>query len=150
MKPQFEVPIILQPFINSILADTEKQLQELLRVPVKLNMVINEADVIMNHLYINEMVCDQFALPYTILASKAKPMNVVTARHIYCYLCRRYLNMSFAAIAKTVNRDHATVMYAVSAVGDYIRHKDAYVYSNVTPLIEKIQMLANEKIQVEA
>jgi chromosomal replication initiation ATPase DnaA len=150
MKPQFEVPIILQPFINSILADTEKQLQELLRVPVKLNMVINEADVIMNHLCINEMVCDQFALPYTALASKLRTVNISTARHIYCYLCRRYLKMSFNTIGKTINKDHASVMYAVSAISDYIVHKDAYVHSNITPLIEKIQMLLNEKIQVEA
>lgn len=139
-------PAILQPFIASILLETEKKLEELLRFPVRLSMVVSNTDAVYNYVTVKEMVCYQFGVPVEKLGSKAKPTNLSTARHIYCYLCRHYLKMTYESIGDTINRDYTTVLHSVQMVKDYMACNDSYLLKNITPLITQIENALHEKI----
>jgi len=47
---------------------------------------------------------------------------VATARHVTCYLARRYTAYSLPEIGRAVGRDHSTVLYSVNRIARQIDH----------------------------
>lgn len=46
--------------------------------------------------------------------------HICTARFIYCYMIHKYANMSTNQIGKLINRNHASVLYAIDRVGQWL------------------------------
>ena len=54
-----------------------------------------------------------------MLRSKSRKRVYAYPRNIYAYLCRRHTHAALEKIAKTINRSHATVVYA----SELVEHK---------------------------
>jgi chromosomal replication initiator protein len=62
---------------------------------------------------IQKAVCGHLGISAAELNSKRRTQNVVTARHVAMYLCRKLVSASYPEIgSKFGNRDHTTVMHA--------------------------------------
>lgn len=64
-----------------------------------------------------ELVAQVHGLEPEILSGKSRKKIHTGPRNLAMYLCRRHTDASYAAIGKTFNRDHATVMYGVDQIG---------------------------------
>ncbi len=56
------------------------------------------------------------------IATRSRKQHFAFARMIFCKLARKYTNESLAQIGKTINRDHATVLYCVKELDNVIPH----------------------------
>lgn len=66
---------------------------------------------------IKKCVANYYGLKISQLSSSNRTKNLVMARHIAMYLCRKHLDVSFAVIGKEFgNRDHSTVVSAYDKI----------------------------------
>src|SRR5665647_1419424 len=75
-------------------------------------------------------VSKYFSIPINVLIGNKRSQYIARARHIAMYLCRDLTSDSLPAIGKYVgNRDHATVIYAVTKISELIS-KESDVYKH--------------------
>jgi chromosomal replication initiator protein len=65
---------------------------------------------------IRDLVARLYGLEPQVLTGKTRRKAVTRPRNLALYLCRRHTEASYAAIGRTFNRDHSTVMYGVEQV----------------------------------
>ena len=143
----FETSPRLQPLILDIIRTAEKELMDIMRVPVKLDMQV--MDKVLNHLYIKELVCHQFGIAPELLEKKCRKEHLVAARQIHCYLCSQYCKMNYGEIGATIKRDRTTAMHGEATIKGYIKVNDSYIQLNLQPILAQLNKLNDEKIQVE-
>jgi chromosomal replication initiation ATPase DnaA len=54
------------------------------------------------------------------IATRSRKQQYSFARMVYCKLARKYTNESLAQIGKSINRDHATILYCVKEADNVI------------------------------
>jgi hypothetical protein len=54
-----------------------------------------------------------------IISSK-RHREIVTARALFCYICRNHLKKPFAHIGRFINRDHSTIIHLVNNYDSYL------------------------------
>ncbi|MDL2231675.1 chromosomal replication initiator protein DnaA, partial [Porphyromonadaceae bacterium OttesenSCG-928-L07] len=70
---------------------------------------------------IQEVVCDYFHIEPSMLQEKTRKREIVQARYLAMYFCKKYTKSSLAFIGNQIgNKDHATVLYACKVVSDMI------------------------------
>ena len=70
---------------------------------------------------IQNTVSDYFKIDLKDIHSKSRKQEIVKARQIAMFLCKKHTNYSFAHIGKIVGtRDHATVLHACRTIQDLI------------------------------
>lgn len=67
-------------------------------------------------------VCQTFNLTPDEIQSQNRKQELIFARHMFCYLCRKHLQMSLADIGRILMRDHSTIINAVSKASDLIEY----------------------------
>ena len=83
-----------------------------------------------------------FSIPVAILISSKRSQYVAHARQIAMYLCREHTSDSLPAIGRAFgNRDHTTVMYAVSKIGELIS-RETEVYKHVQEITNRVKSLS--------
>ena len=65
---------------------------------------------------IQKVVADHYDIRLTELTGSRRPKNIAVPRQIAMYLSRRLTTLSSPAIAERFNRNHATILHAVTAV----------------------------------
>lgn len=65
---------------------------------------------------IQKSVAEHFDLRVADIVGNRRPANIATPRQVAMYLCRTLTDFSSPTIAESFNRNHATVLHAVSAV----------------------------------
>lgn len=65
---------------------------------------------------IRDRVAKTYAMTTEIISGKGRAKAVTKPRNLAMFLCRKHTDASFAAIGRTFNRDHATVMYSVNKI----------------------------------
>ena len=65
---------------------------------------------------IQRLVADHYDIRLADMTSKRRPKNIAVPRQIAMYLCRRLTSLSSPAIGERFNRNHATILHAVTAV----------------------------------
>jgi hypothetical protein len=71
-------------------------------------------------------------LNYEQIASTTRSTLYVTARIFYCHLMRKHLNWSLKEIAKSINRDHTTVIHSLRNYEDYLLNEEVFQSTNKT------------------
>lgn len=68
-----------------------------------------------------EFTCDVTGISQDLIKGESRLREIVSARHLYCFLCKRYFSskISLGAIGAFINRDHATVIHAVRKVSNH-------------------------------
>jgi|TARA_R100000479_G_scaffold172186_1_gene116526 hypothetical protein len=58
------------------------------------------------------------------ISAKTRKFEYVFARACYYYLCREFGGFSFSKIAKTMNKNHATVMHSLKELPYMVKHDE--------------------------
>ena len=77
-----------------------------------MNREVKALDAIMT------MVCRYYSIDKNIVLSKKRDREIVMARHMFCWMSRRYTRSTFKLMGEYINRDHATVIHSVRKVED--------------------------------
>lgn len=62
---------------------------------------------------IRRVVCESYGITTEELMSIRRPSDLIRPRHVYCYLATHLANVSGAMIARSLHRDHTTILHAV-------------------------------------
>ena len=83
---------------------------------------------------IQRVICKQFNVNLGDLKSKKRFKNIILARHIAMYLCRKYTSMPSAFIGfKFGGRDHSTVLHASKSLERKLR-QDPWILMSIMAL----------------
>lgn len=96
---------------------TRKEINASLAYEVLKNEISNNHTITADSII--DAVCNYFALQPNQLRSKRKTADLVRARQIAMFLCRKYMSTSLKAIGeKFGGRDHSTVIHALTSIGE--------------------------------
>jgi chromosomal replication initiator protein len=103
------------------------------------DMIPTDIDYKISSQRIIKEVSKYFSLPINTLVSSKRNQYIAHARQVAMYLCRELTNESLPAIGKFFgNRDHTTVLYAISKINEKIS-KESEIYKQVQELTNKIK-----------
>jgi len=84
-----------------------------------------------------KLVSNNFTVSVKEMVSRSRKQGIVRPRQIAIYLARRYTDQPLQAIGKHFNRQHATAIYAISAVERAIK-SDGPIKKQVDYLCNKL------------
>ncbi len=86
-----------------------------------------------------DATADMFGISVDDLCGKSRSRPLVTARQVAMYVLREMTDFSYPAIGRAFgDRDHTTVMHAVSKIADLMRERRT-IYEQVTELMHRIR-----------
>ena len=86
-----------------------------------------------------DATAEMFGLTVDELCGKSRSRPLVTARQVAMYVLREMTDFSYPAIGRAFgDRDHTTVMHAVSKISDLMRERRT-IYEQVTELMHRIR-----------
>jgi chromosomal replication initiator protein len=152
--PQYAVPEDIIHFLASELTDDVRQLKggffqvvekaSLMGEPISMplaesvvgNMVRARKAITMNT--IQNQVCKAFGIKHKEIISRSRKKQVALARQVAMYLARNYTELTLQNIARSFNRRHGTVLYAVGQIDQAMRRKGR-LHRQVTLLQERLE-----------
>jgi chromosomal replication initiation ATPase DnaA len=66
--------------------------------------------------------CQAYDVTPDLVISSLRKQSVVYARHMFSFLCRKHLKMTFNSIGYILGRDHSSVMHAINVFDNLINH----------------------------
>jgi chromosomal replication initiation ATPase DnaA len=136
----FPISVQLLPGVNHIISQASQQIKELVGFPVDLRLIIKTDDV--NEHFLQSIICDYFNIPWCTIQGKIRKREIVTARQMYCYLCKIYLHTKkpLREIGEEIGgRDHTTVINSIAVIRDHLDTNDPIVTSAFHSLMNIIQ-----------
>ena len=74
-----------------------------------------------------EMICGEYGVSKDDIFSKKRNAEIIQARQVVMYLCRKYTNMSLEEIGKAVGKkDHTSVMSGISKIRQMISDDEEF------------------------
>lgn len=70
--------------------------------------------------HILSVVCDQYLVTRKDLTGRSRARELVMPRQIAMYFIKQFTKLSLSDIGRIMNRDHATVLYSIRKVKDFI------------------------------
>jgi chromosomal replication initiator protein len=108
-----------------------------------LSNIVQDIDVEVNIDYIQKYVSNYFGVSIELLKAKTRKREIVVARQVAMYLAKEYTNMSLKSIGFHFgNRDHSTVIHAISTVNDMM-DTDAKFLIQMEDILKKVKMRAS-------
>jgi chromosomal replication initiator protein len=110
-----------------------------LAIQVLKDIIPEGEDIKITNQRIIKEVSRYFSIPISTLVSSKRSAYIAHARQLAMYLSREHTSDSLLAIGRAFgNRDHATVLYAVSKINGKIS-KDPEIYKQVQELTNRIK-----------
>jgi len=152
--PQYAIPEDIIHFLASELTDDVRQLKggffqvvekaSLMGEPISMplaesvvgNMVKARQAITMKT--IQNQVCKAFGIKPKEILSRSRKKQVALARQVAMYLARNYTDLTLQSIARSFNRKHGTVLYAVGQIDQAMRRKGR-LHRQVTLLQEQLE-----------
>jgi chromosomal replication initiation ATPase DnaA len=72
------------------------------------------------------IICQLCDITPDDIYSNTRVQNIVYARHLFSYLCRKELRLSLQTIGRIINRDHSSIINAVRKAQDLIDYDKQY------------------------
>jgi chromosomal replication initiation ATPase DnaA len=66
--------------------------------------------------------CQAYDVTPDLVISSLRKQSVVYARHMFSFLCRKHLKMTFNSIGYILGRDHSSVMNAINVFDNLVTH----------------------------
>jgi chromosomal replication initiation ATPase DnaA len=66
--------------------------------------------------------CQAYDVTPDLVISSLRKQSVVYARHMFSFLCRKQLKMTFSSIGYILGRDHSSVMNAINVFDNLVTH----------------------------
>lgn len=91
------------------------------------NIVNNSKNNIVTPDKILEVICEEFNVSAEDIKSSRRNQELVYPRHIFMYLCRIVIDMTYDEIAKYLERkDHTTIMHGYNKIKDEIKNDSSF------------------------
>ena len=87
---------------------------------------------------IQNQVCKAFGIKRKEILSRSRKQKVALARQVAMYLARNYTDLTLQTIARSFNRKHGTVLYAVGQIDQAMRRKGR-LHRQITLLQEQLE-----------
>ena len=68
------------------------------------------------------VACQIYDVTPDQVVSQNRKQHIVYARHLFCYLCRKHLQMKFNGVGNIIHRDHSSIINAVNVYTDLINY----------------------------
>jgi len=81
-------------------------------------------------------VCFYYDFTHDEIKSRNREKIIARARQMFCFLAREFTTKSYDSIGKFIERDHASVMYAVRKFRDYMTTEERKEYFDLLKMIE--------------
>ena len=94
------------------------------------------------------IACQVYDVTPDQVVSQNRRQHIVYARHLFCYLCRKHLQMTFAGIGNIVHRDHSTIINAVNIYTDLINY-DRITTNNYQKAFALLGNYLQERVDAE-
>jgi chromosomal replication initiation ATPase DnaA len=59
------------------------------------------------------VVCIIYDVTPDEILEKVRRQGIMDARHLFCYLCKKHLRMTYLSIGQVLHRDHSTIINSV-------------------------------------
>jgi chromosomal replication initiator protein len=133
-----QVDVELLPAINHIIFNTEQLLKRVIGTDVRLKIRILNDEV--NEAFLQTLVCEEFNVTWAELISKSRKQELVDARQVYWWLCRKYTSATLKKLADDFKKlDHTTVINGINKINAMIDSKD----NTILPKIKEIERNIN-------
>jgi chromosomal replication initiator protein len=152
--PEYDMPEDIIHFLASELTDDVRQLKggffqvlekaslmgEPISMPLAESVVGNmvKARQAITLKTIQTQVCKAFGIKRKEILSRSRKKQVALARQVAMYLARNYTDLTLQSIARSFNRKHGTVLYAVGQIDQAMRRKGR-LHRQVTLLQEQLE-----------
>lgn len=152
--PQYAMPEDIIHFLASELTDDVRQLKggffqvvekaslmgEPIGMPLAESVVRNmvKARQAITMKTIQNQVCKAFGIKPKEILSRSRKKQVALARQVAMYLARNYTDLTLQSIARSFNRKHGTVLYAVGQIDQAMRRKGR-LHRQVSLLQEQLE-----------
>ena len=87
---------------------------------------------------IQNQVCKAFGIKRKEILSRSRKQQIALARQVAMYLARNYTDLTLQTIARSFNRKHGTVLYAVGQIDQAMRRK-GHLHRQITLLQEQLE-----------
>lgn len=95
-----------------------------------------------------DLISEACNVPITKITGKDRSRPVVIARHLYCYIMREYYKSSLLTIARSINKDHTTVIYCLRQIQDLLDIKDETICKHYDMIMNKIKDESKNEIKL--
>jgi chromosomal replication initiation ATPase DnaA len=68
------------------------------------------------------VVCIIYDVTPDEILEKVRRQGIMDARHLFCYLCRKHLKMTYLSVGKILHRDHSTIINSVQVYESLIEY----------------------------
>lgn len=68
------------------------------------------------------VACQVYDVTPDQIVSHNRKQHIAYARHLFCYLCRKHLKMTFAGVGNILHRDHSSIINSVNVYTDLIHY----------------------------
>lgn len=92
-----------------------------------------------------EVVLEATSVTKDQFFSRNRKRDIVMARQVFFYLCRKYFDTPYVHLGKFIGQDHATVMHGVDMVKNMLFTK----YEPMVDLVAKCEQKIRDKYQGE-
>jgi chromosomal replication initiation ATPase DnaA len=144
------VNILDTPVVKGIKEDAEKRIfletgvEVILIVHDKNNLTINCPTTATKDL-IKNVVCDVYGIKWAAINTRGRQGISATARQAYIFMLWDLLKIRKTDIAREMNRDHSTIIFAIKMIEGYIKVNDPEAKK-----IELIKSKINDSLQGNA
>ena len=108
--------LVITQMQNQHSAELKRLKEEIIRPSCRVNEIEAEWTDAMR------VACQIYDVTPDQVISQNRKQHIVYARHLFCYLCRKELKMTFAGIGYIVHRDHSSIINAVNVYTDLIKY----------------------------
>lgn len=108
--------LVITQMQNQHSAELKRLKEEIIRPSCRVNEIQAEWTDAMR------VACQIYDVTPDQVISQNRKQHIVYARHLFCYLCRKELKMTFAGIGYIVHRDHSSIINAVNVYTDLIKY----------------------------
>jgi len=135
----YRIPSDVTEYLAGELSDNVRQLESgLIGIAAKSSLLgatidLNLAESVVKNLAgrkktvtveaIKKLVCSDFSISVKDIVSRSRRQEVVRPRQVAIYLSRQYTDQPLQAIGKSFNRQHATAIHAINAIGKELKIK---------------------------
>ena len=78
------------------------------------------------------------------ILEKVRRQGIMDARHLFCYLCKKHLRMTYLSIGRILHRDHSTIIHSVQTFEDLIRY-DRSINQSYTEALSLLGLHLHER-----
>ena len=101
---------------QSHIRDIKELKEQIIRPKIKINELDAEWTEAMR------VVAIVYDVTPDAIVDKVRTQNIMDARHLFCYLCRKHLKMTYLSIGKILDRDHSTIINSVQVYESLIEY----------------------------